>query len=403
MYTFKYRAVNPQGQIYRGILRVESQSILFEQLKARNLYLLNARRCYGSESFTFKGFKQSIRHDLMKFCLHMAEMDRVGVPLLESLDDIRHFHVSIKLRRPINNIYHSVSGGMMLSEALSHYPQIFDHFFIQIIRMSECTGQLHQGFDKLISHLKWTQETHDKLVQALRYPVILAAIVATTFVVLLTILVPQLMEFLMSLNASPPGATVVLMSISNFIQNYGFLFLIFIVIFSGTVAFLYSLSFQMAIRFDNLLFNIPVVGPLWKKILLLRYFQAFSMALSSGIDILESLSLSENMIKNRGLKLRLQGIRDQVTGGMALSQAAQISAVFSRGTSQMLKSGEESGQLLKILETIKYFHESEIHNQIKFVIDFIEPGLILMMGGLMIWIIMAMFYPIYDQFSIVNL
>ncbi|MBL0942345.1 MAG: type II secretion system F family protein [Alphaproteobacteria bacterium] len=403
MHKFKYRAVNSQGQIYRSVLKAESHMMLYQYLKARNLHLLNARRCYEFESFIFKGFKQNIRDDLIKFCLHMAEMDRVGIPLLEALGDMRHFQVSIKLRRYMDDIYNQISGGMMLSEALSHYPQIFDHFFIQIIQMSEHTGRLHQGFDKLIVHLKWTQETHHKLVQALRYPLILGGIVISTFVVLLTTLVPQLMEFLRSLNISPPATTLALIAISNFIQNYGFVFLTFIIFFIGTIAMLYCLSFQIAIRLDNSLFYIPLIGPLWKKILILRYFQALSMTLSTGIDILESLSLSENMVENRALKLNLQGIRNQVTGGMALSQAVEMSSIFSSGTSHMLKSGEESGQLLKVLEIMKYFHETEINNQLKFLIDFIEPGLILTIGGFMVWLIMAMFYPIYDQFSIVNL
>jgi type IV pilus assembly protein PilC len=403
MYTFKYRAVDPQGRIHRGVLRVASQPMLFQNLKARNFHLLRARRSYNFENFIFKGFKQNIRKDLMRFCLHMEQMDCVGIPLLEALDDMRHFYAPVKLRPYMDDLYSSVRGGMMLSDALSHYPRIFDHFFIQIIRMGERTGQLHQGFDKLITHLKWTEETHHKLVQALRYPVVLSLIVVTTFVILLTTLVPQLMEFLRSLNVSPPATTAALMATSNFIQNYAFLFLIMTMIFLGGVSLLHRLSFQVARKVDDLLFYVPLIGPLWKKILILRYFQAFSISLSAGIDILESLSLSENMVQNRSLKLSLQGIRERVTVGVSLSESIEISKVFSPGTSHMLKSGEESGQLVKVLETMKYFYESEINNRIKSLIDFIEPVLILTVGSLMVWIIMAMFYPIYDQFSIVNL
>lgn len=400
---YRYRALNNHGEIYRGALNASTKGELFHRLKSRGHYLLNARAHYNFANFSLRIFSSALRQDLLVFCLHMEQMDRVGIPLLEALADMGHFYASPKLRTIVNDLYDDVKEGMMLSEAFGRYPHIFDCFFIQIIRMSEKTGHLYEGFEKLIGHLKWVEETQRKLFQALRYPAILSLIVTITFIVLLTTLVPQLMGFLLSLGISPPPLTMALIAVSDFLKEDALMLIIAAALILGGMLALKHLSFQAAALLSHLFLHLPFIGPLWKKILILRYIHAFSITLAAGIDILESLHLAENIVQNCYLKMKLRNIREQVTSGVSLSHAIEMSGVFTAGSSHMFKIGEQSGQLHKVLDTISYFLEAEINARIKTLIDLIEPGLILAIGGIMFWIIMAMFYPIYDHLSLVTI
>lgn len=398
MKSYRYRALNQTGRTIRGTMSAVSEADLYYRLKELALEIVEAREVEPNRLLTLFANPVTTR-DLIAMCVHLEQLERAGVPLLDSLNDIRDSTRARRLRDTLTEVCREVANGRLLSEALTTHPSVFNHLFIGLVAAGERTGQLGYSFGQLVKHLKWKAEMTNRIRKATRYP---AFILVSTFIMItcmMLFLVPQLTGFLTSLNMELPWTTRSLISLSEFFQVYWWALTGTPVLIVITVRILYQMNETFAYHFDYFSRFVPVIGEVRTKIEVSRFSHFFSVMFKSGIGILDCIDSASRVVNNQSLKVSLGIVRQAVENGSSLTNAMRSCGEFPDLVVTMVKVGEESGNLAETLENVSYFFDHDVQDAVDTLISGIQPALTGSVGILMLWIIVSIMGPVYDSFS----
>jgi type IV pilus assembly protein PilC len=337
--------------------------------------------------------------DMIVFCMHMEQLERAGVPLLDALADARDATDSVKLKNILTSVYESVKNGIMFSKALGQHPLVFDSVFVGLIAAGEKTGSLGESFLNLSNHMKWSNDLRRKIKKATRYPIVLMVVLSAVISVLMLFVVPKLVDFIMAQGFEIPIHTKLLISFSKFFGQYWYICLgapviIFIVGMLG-----YRTSEAFAYKVDKYTLSMPIIGKVVRKINLARFTQFFSVLFGSGIDILESLHSARDVVGNRVLQESIDLVYRSVIEGNRLTESLRMSSQFPNLVVRMFKVGEDSGNMNDALENVNFFYRREVDDAVDGMVGMIQPILTIVMGSLIFWVIAAVFGPLYQSFS----
>lgn len=398
MPQFQYTALKADGTKLRGTLTADSEAQLHATLEEQNLDLVRCRRVRFPTMPAF--FREPVRtRDLIEFCINMEELLGAGVSILVALTDIRDTARSARMRDALTTVAVDVGNGAMLSAALARHPKVFSRIFIGVISAGERSGSLEDSFRHLGAHYKWQDELNTKLHGALRYPIVVLITTLGLAVSLLIFLVPQLRDFLNDLNIPLPWYTVALLQLSEFVQAYWEIILGVFIFFVIAIRTLHARSDTWARTIDYYAFQIPVIGDILRKIALSRFAHFFTLMYSSGVSILECMEMARAVVANRALSASLGMARQRVEGGSSLTDALKVTGEFPDLVTRMIRVGEDSGKLDRSLRSVSYFYDRDIHDAVERLVGSVQPALTAIMGALLLWIIIAIFGPIYDSFS----
>lgn len=404
MPEYAYRAVNPAGRQLRGALAAANESGLEQALAALGLELIDCRVISGRRG-RGRGWRRGrvTSQDLIAFCVHLEQLQRAGVPLLEGLADIRDSAETGRLRDLAAAIHRDVSEGVALSAALGRHPRVFGNLFTALVAAAEQTGRLADSFQQLIRHLKWAAAMSAKVRKATRYPAVVACVVIGVTIFMMAGVVPQVVDFLTANNQDLPVWTTALIATSGFVQAFWPLLLGLPVLAIGLVQGLARHSPAFARRVDHLLLGLPLLGPILRKIALARFAQIFAVMFQSGIDVLTCLDAGRKVVGNRVLAEALALVGEQVRSGRALSAAMAASGEFPSRVVRMVRIGEDTGKLATTLDQVAEFYDQDVDQSIDAMIALIEPALTAILGLVMAWIALAVFGPIYDNLDQIGL
>ncbi len=398
MAKFTYRAVNENGRPVRGVVSAANEGELISILEEGGMALVDCKELSEKKSSlaALKVQKVKIR-DLIQMFVQLEQLQMAGIPLLESLADVRDTTESERLRDIMSDVYREVAEGNSVSVAMSKYPVIFEPVFLALINAGEETGNLTESFQEVIKHLKWTDDMRRKIVKATRYPKILLVVISVVIYVMLTYVVPPVTGFLLELGRELPPVTLALIATSAFMQAYA------IHIFGAVVsiiAFLKigrNISKEFRYKTDELAINMPVMGPLIRKIALSSFSRTFGVLFNSGLEILKCLETAKLTAGNLVIMESLDTVKRQVQEGAQLSEALKNSGEFPSLVIRMVRVGEESGNLTKVLDQVSEFYDRDVNDAVDGMIMMIEPSLTGVLGGMILWIAAAVFGPIYDS------
>lgn len=405
MQRYKYKAVNMKGRPVRGVVAAINEVDLHNQLQAAGLELLQCAPLDKQKKtlpMLSIGPKVKIR-DLIQLFLHLDQMQGAGVPLLAALGDIRDTTDHTTLRDIMSEIHRAVSEGSSLSESMAKHPKVFTNLYISLIASGEQTGDLASSYRQLIRYLKWVDQMQTKVRKATRYPIIVTVVVLLTITVMMAVVVPQIVGFIKNLDQEVPFYTTALMATSDFFAAYWWAILSLPVILFFAVKLARQASEDIAYRLDALTLQLPLVGTLVRKINIARFAQTFGSLFASGIDVLQALEASRRTVDNLAIIEALENIREEVHSGSPLSEAFNSSGEFPSMVVRMLKVGEESGNLTAVLEQVAEFYTADVDEAVQGLITMIEPLLTAVMGGMILWIAVAVFGPIYASFEHLNI
>ncbi|AGH98285.1 type II secretion system F family protein [Micavibrio aeruginosavorus] len=397
---YKYRAINNKGRPVRGVISAANEVDLYNQLQSAGLELIQCQSLTKK-----KGLLADVRapkistRDLIQLFMHMEQMQGAGVALLDALADIRDTTEHDRLRDVLSEVHRDVSDGSALSEAMAHHPKTFGSLYISLIAAGEETGDLTAAYRHLIKYLKWVDQMQAKVRKATRYPTILVVVVIATIVVMMSFVVPQIVGFIRNLDQELPWYTTSLMATSDFFVQYWWGVLATPPILYVIYKTLVKSSEDFAYRMDRLFLEMPVAGPLIRKINIARFAQTFGAMFASGIDVLSALRAARNTVKNLALVEALEGVEEQVAAGSPLSEAFNASGEFPSMVVRMLKVGEESGNLTVVLDQVAEFYTNDVDEAVQGLIAMIEPFLTMFLGVMIMWIAVAVFGPIYASFE----
>lgn len=393
MALYFYRAIDGQGKSLKGLQDAANPVDLELRLKRSGLDLIDAKVDSGKADW---GRKKIRRPELITFFFNLEQLTRAKVPLLESLADLRDTMNDPHFREIIANLVESIEGGKKLSQAMAQHPDAFDKIFVSLTRAGEESGKLPEIFLHITESLKWQDEMASHTKTIMIYPAFVGTIVVAITFFLMIYLVPQLVSFIKGTGQEVPIQTRMLLATSAFFVNYWYVLIAVPVVLPIAVKLIITSSPEMQFRFDNLKLNLWVVGPILRKIILARFANTFAIMYGSGINILDCIANSRDVVNNRAIAKSLEDATLEIESGKNLTQSFQNTSMFPPLVIRMLKVGEATGSLDKALLNVSYFYDRDVKNSIKKVQVMIEPTMTIVLGALLGWVMLSVLSPIYD-------
>jgi type IV pilus assembly protein PilC len=382
-----------------------SEVDLFNQLKSSGMDLVSCKTVSQESSLggiSFLRAKIKTR-DLIQFFMHLEQLQAAGVPMLDSLADVRDSADNQTLKDIMTDVHRNVSDGSSLSESLGNYPKVFTNLYISLIKAGEDTGDLEKSYTQLIKYLKWVDDMQSKIKKATRYPTILLVVVILTITVMMGVVVPQIVGFIKNLGQELPFYTTALVATSEFFQAYWWAVLSTPFILFGIYKIIRKNSESFAYNMDSLFLRMPIGGPIIRKVSIARYAQTFGSLFSSGIDVINCLKSAQKTVSNLALNEALETVEARVQAGSPLSQAFGASGEFPTLVVRMIKIGEESGNLTPVLMQVSEFYTKDVDEAVQALITMIEPMLTALLGVMILWIAVGVFGPIYGSFENIDI
>ena len=397
MALFTYKAVDTRGKAILG--QIEAMNIVDLEMRLKRMGLDLVRGGPARQGTGLLRGGTVKRGELINFCFHMEQLIGAGVPLVESLIDLRDSIENVRFREVISGVLEGIQGGQRLSQALGQYPEIFNPVFTSLVRAGEDTGRLPDVLRSLIENMKWEDELAEHMKKLVMYPAFVGSIVVMVTLFLMVYLVPQMVAFIKNMGQQIPLQTRILIEVSAFFVVYWWAVLAApFVIFIG-VRFAAQTNPLVRYQLDRFKLALPVAGEIMRKIILSRFASIFALMYSSGITILDAIRSSEeiagNMVIQEGLKLAGQ----QIGEGKNVTSAFQDIGLFPPLVVRMLRVGESTGALDKALLNVSYFYNREVRESIGKIQVIIEPALTVILGAILGWVMLSVLGPIYDVIS----
>jgi len=343
------------------------------------------------------------RRELINFTFHVEQLTKSGVPLLDSLKDIRNSIEYSNFTDVLQTVIDDIEGGKTFSLALAEHPQVFDKVYVTLVRVGEETGNLSDVLKDLAETIRWQDELASHTRKIMIYPAIVTAVVICVVSFLMIYLMPQLLPFIKNIGTEIPFYTKVLISISGAFVDYWYIIFSLPLMIYAAVVIVANKNIAVRYFIDGIKLKIWLIGPLVSKIKLARFANYFAMMYSSGITVLDALGISENMVDNLVLEDSINKARSSIADGSQISESFESVGVFPSMIVRMLKVGEDTGAMDEALLNVSYFYNREVKESIEKLEPAMMPILTIILGGIMMWIMMAVLGPVYDAVSTIKI
>lgn len=396
MPSFRYRAVEANGAIIQGSLEASNEHALDAQLRNSGIELL---RCAEERAGLFTRKAKVSRKDLIGFCYHMEQMTRAGLPILEALSDLRDSVGNAAFQEVIGNLISAVEVGNTMSQAMREYPSVFDDVFVSLIAVGEESGELPDVMLKLTESLKWQDELMAKAKTVIMYPAFVGVVVIGVMLFMMLYVVPQMVDFIREMGQGLPIHTRALIAFSSFLTNHWW----WAVPLPGVIAMLIKIQANRSERFryivDGWKLRVWYVGPILSKLVMSRFASYFALCYGSGLDVLASLRISEDIVGNAVVRGGVRDISAAIADGKTLSASIESTKMFPPLVVRMVRMGESTGLLDNALNNVSYFYDREVTESIDRLKAMIEPAMTVVLGAIMGWIMLSVLGPIYETIS----
>jgi type IV pilus assembly protein PilC len=400
MPVFSYKVKNTEGAILTGETKLESRNRLQELLDQNGYTTIEIiEKNFLTDVSQIKLFKKKVKLvDLAQFCRQFSIMLEAGITIAGALDVLREQTMNLSLRDCLNDIYDNIQKGLSLSIVMGKFPQIFPPILLSMVEAGEVSGQLDRVFIRLADHFEKQQKQKQKIQGAMVYPIIILAIAIFVVVIMVVKVIPQFGQSLKGMGVELPKLTQVMLNVSDFFMSYWYIFLIGLVgLFFGVKALKDSQKGKKII--DNLLLKIPIFADLIKTLLTSRLSSSLATLLSSGVLILESLEITQRILNNSVIVEKMSVAIENIKQGRSLSQSINDMHFFPPLVLSMLKTGEEAGNLDFTLEKAAAFYEDQLESKIQKLTSFIEPVIMIGLGGVVAFIMFSVLYPMISVYQ----
>ena len=398
MAAYNYKARDAAGRLIKGMMEAVSSNELVEKLRKMGYMVTGVSESkpgfrIGS---IFERFIRIKSDDMLMFYIQLSNMINAGITILMSLSTLGRQITNKTLKDTIERVVRQIEGGSTLSGALEVNIKIFPKLFVSMVKAGEASGNLDTVLMRYAKFYENQEDIKEKVKGALFYPMILFSFGIAVMLFIITFVIPQFAQIYVRAGVTLPLPTLIVYKVGFVIKNYWYLvFALFIALYAAIK--LYSRTERGALFIDGLKLNLPIIGPLYRKVAISRFTRTLSTLLESGVPILTSLDITREVAGNKILENVIANVRRYVEKGEKLAEPLKVSGEFPPDVVQMISVGEESGGLDAMLEKIADFYDLTVSYAIKKLTTIIEP-LFLMIMGVMVGVIMAsMLLPIFDM------
>lgn len=402
MASFAYVATDKTGKEVKGNQDASNKDALIKALRGKGLMVKSvqeekaiAKAKQKSGGFRLFGGKVALK-DLSIFCRQFATMINAGVSLVRCLDVLEMQTTSVRLKEIIRDIEQEVQGGATLSRSMNKFPKVFTNLTVGLVRAGEVGGVLDETLERLAGFLENDMALRRKVKSAMTYPVLVMIMAVGIVTFLVTFILPKFIQMFKDLGMTDdkfPMPTLILMKVSNFATSKWYIVIIIIV--ASTIAINRVKATKTGKRYmDIFKLKAPVFGKLNHMIAIARFARTFSTLLSSGVPILQAMETVAGTVDNDVISDAILMSRAAIREGDTIADPLSASKMFPPMVVQMITIGEETGQLDSMLSKVADFYESEVDAALESLTAALEPLLIVGLGGVVGFIVIAMFMPL---------
>ncbi len=328
-------------------------------------------------------------------------MTSAGLPLVQCLDILATQTENKILAHIVQQISGDIQVGSTLADALGKHKKIFNQLFCNMVAAGEASGNLDGVLLRLADYQEKAEGLRRKIKSAMTYPAIVGIIAILVGIVMLTVIVPQFAKMFTDLGGELPLPTLIIMGISSFMQRY---ILIMLAIATGAIIALirYNKTETGKFNIDTIKLKLPIFGDLERKSAISRFSQTLSTLLTSGVTILEALSITAKTSGNKVIEKGLLRTLEKITGGLTIAEPLKETGVFPPMVIQMIAVGEKTGDLADMLTKISEFYKEEVDAAVDALTSIIEPIMILFLGGFVGGLLIAMYLPIFNMMGVIK-
>jgi general secretion pathway protein F len=408
MPAYHYVALSHSGQEKKGVIEADSEKNARQLLRDRALIPVQVRPSQSNKRTSKENMFSALTRqrglsskELALMTRQIATLLSAGLPVEEALIAVAEQTEKPRIKGLILSVRSKVMEGHALASALRDHPDAFSELFCATIAAGEKTGHLDKVLIRLAEYTEQQWHMRQKLKSALIYPVMIVFVAIGIVGFLLEYVVPKMIAVYSHLNQALPLMTEVLLGVSAFVKSYGFYMLIAIVV--GTVLWRRALKKSPPLRTKAHFFmlRLPLIGYAMKTADTARFARTLAILSSSGVSVLEAMNISAKLITTIPIKEAVEEAVRRVREGAAINLALKLTTYFSPMSVHMIASGEASGQLEPMLERVAHNQEDEISRLVEVALALFEPAIILVMGVVVLFIVLAVLLPIFNlnQFS----
>ena len=399
MGAYHYQALKKTGNTCKGVIEADSERHARQLLRDQGMIPTQVSAL--KKAYLAKNKEKLSAQDLSLFTRQLATLLAAGIPVEESLRGVSEQTDKDKIRRLIIGVRTRVMEGYSLAQAMGEYPYVFPELYRATVAAGEQTGRLDLVLEKLADYTENQQEIRQKIQQALIYPALMVVVSTSIISFLLAYVVPKIIEVFTSSGQSLPPMTSVLIDISSFIKSYGIYTLIFVVL--SLIAFKRSLSnLRVRMAWHRSILKLPIVAYLVRTINVARYIHTFGILFAAGVNVLETMQVSAGLVSNLVMRKAFDVAAVRVREGTAISQALKESGFIGPMAAHLIGSGEKSGQLSTMMERAAKHLDNEVRHVIDTALTLLEPLVILFMGAVVLFIVLATLLPIFSMEQLVT-
>jgi general secretion pathway protein F len=407
MPVYEYVALNPTGKKIKGSLEADSIRAARQKLRIQNIFpteikesLKDAAAKSQDVKKLFKSDRVSLK-DLTVATRLLATLSSAGLPLVSALLALADQVDSQALKRVVVDIKERVEQGSSLAKALGAYPKIFPRLYINMVASGEASGTLDSVLENLADYYEAQLELKRKVSTALFYPILMFVFCILVVIVLVTFVVPNIVEIFIKQNVKLPLPTRCVILLSDIFIGYWWLILM------GAVGLFYYIKHSYSTPkgrawFDKRFLTLPKFGTIYRKVSTARVATTLATLLNGGVEVLAALDIVKNIVGNTHLQKALEDARDGVKEGRSLAKELSKSGYFPNLLSQMVAIGEKSGKLEAMLMRAGKTFSNEANASIAGLTTLLEPMIMIFLGGIVFIIILAVLLPMTELMQIVQ-
>ena len=403
MPAFEYVALDQTGRTRKGVEEGDSSRQVRTRLREKGLMPMSVNEVAEKPSvLRMPMLQRRIKPlELSLATRQMATLARAGMPIEEVLGTVARQSEAPRVKATLSAVRTRVMEGLPLAHAMGEFPSVFPAIYRTTISAGEQAGRMDLVLERLADNVEAQNAMRQKIQLAMFYPAILTVVALLVVVALLTYVVPEVVQVFTGMNQQLPWLTRALIATSDTVREWGWLMLLAIV---ATVVLTRQMLKRPTARYrwDNAMLKLPLIGRLVRGLNTARFARTLNILAGSGVPLLEALNMSASVISNTPMRDAVTDAAKRVREGSGVGHALERSGCFPPMTLSLIKSGESSGTLDKMLERAAETQERELEARIAMVMGVFEPLLILAMGGVVLIIVLAILLPIFELNQLVN-
>jgi type IV pilus assembly protein PilC len=402
MAEFTYNVMDKNGKIVTGTIVANDYESAIDILKSRGFYVVDvSEKTILQKDIKFSLGKKVSFRELSVFCRQMATMLQSGINILVCIDAIENQINNKRFAKIIRELHQKVEKGTPISFAMRDYPDVFPNIMINLIEAGEVGGSIDDSFEKMAVYFEKEYKLKQKVTNALIYPVIVLLVAIAVLNILLIFVLPTFVGLFNDIGVELPATTRAILAASKFMSNYWYIILIF-VLFGVWLFKVYKKTPAGRLNADTIKLKLPILGQIAVNTVTARFARTLSALMGAGVSLVAALDTTKKVFSNAFVEKEFEKVIEDVKGGENLSFSIEKLNLFPMLVPIMIRTGEESGSLERMLERVADMYESEVENSVTRLTTLFEPIMIVFLAlivGLLLSSIMLPMFKIYGNIT----